>query len=365
MQLPVPPWYGPVMRKPLLLALVAPFLASAAGAQEGGRIQVRVFGSVIDRTQGIVSSSYSNGPDGVSIDQPYIFPVDATLIGSDGGGGGSSYGFAGMKTAPGGVQVTVNGSVSAGAPNEFTVDASAISTATATLADSFRIDVPSLPFGEPLVLTAHVFTNTTLLANSTQYDSVYADWGQFIAPAGLAASESRWNATLRTMFFFETETTTSGYCRDDRDEHTCPFPPLGLDQELSATNGGVVWFELEVAASVALSARAWGIDPASGSVFASADGMSDVGGLAPSGSTVGSAAGWGGLTVTSQGNPVTEFTAISQYTGYDYKNTFTPVPEVGGGIAQALAIALLALRRARHSSRSDAIGSRRAARRAA
>jgi len=54
--------------------------------------------------------------------------------------------------------------------------------------------------------------------------------------------------------------------------------------------------------------------------------------------------------VTSQGNAV-EFNAVSPTTGFDYHDTFVPapVPEVGGGLAQALAIALLARRRARHS----------------
>ena len=337
------------MRKPLLLALLGVVLASAAGAQSGGRIQVRVYGSVIDHTQGSIVSTYSNGPDGVSIDRPFVFPVDETLIATDGGGGSSSYGFAGMKTAPGGVQVTVNGSVSASPSTDFTDYANSESSATATIGDAFTIDVPSLPFGAPLVITAHVFTTSTLLSNSTGYDSANVDWGQYIAPAGIASSEAHWDATLRTTFFFETETTASGYCRDDTDEHTCPFPPLGLDHEFSATNGGVVSFELEVAASVALGARAWGLDPTTGSSFANADGISDLGGLAPSGGTAGSAAGWNGLTVTSQGNAVAEFSAISQYTGYDYKDTFVPAPEVGVGLAQALAIALLARRRARHS----------------
>lgn len=240
-------------------------------------------------------------------------PLFETLIATEGTGMDSAYGFAGMLTSPGGVQVTTNGSVSAGPSSDFTAYANTTAVATATWHDAFVISVPSLPDGAPLTLTAHVFTNGTLLAQSFQTDSVGADWGSFVGPAGLASSNSTWQVRLRTTQTFETSTTANAFCLDDRDDHNLCSAAQGF-----GTDG---YF-----------------------VTANADGMSDLGGLAPSGgsSGTGAAAGWAGLSVTHQEDPVDAFVATSADSGLDYRNAYVAVPEAGGSVPAAIAVLCVA-----------------------
>jgi hypothetical protein len=336
------------MPKQLLLFLFALVYASTATAWSQGRIQVVTTGSQYHHTDPSQSVSHSNGPDGAVIERSSDTPLFETVIATEGTGMGSAYGFAGMLTSPGGVQVTVNGSVSAGPSSDFTAYANTDAVANATWSDAFVISVPSLPDGAPLTLTAHVFTNGTLLAQSFQTDSVGADWGSFVGPAGLASSNSSWEVTLRTTYAFETSATASAFCLDDRDDHNlCSAPVLGLDHEFFAINGSIVSLALEVEARAALGAQAFGTDGYA--VTANADGMSDLGGLAPpggSGSGAGAAAGWAGLSVTYQENPVDEFAATSAHSGFDYRNAYVAtVPEASGAIPAAIAVLSVASRR--------------------
>lgn len=306
-------------RRSLMLPVLASicFGSVAAHAVSSVYVEINASASAYDIPSDTATVDASPNNNVFSQFDP-VLGVNASHIESRSAGAGTAFASGSAIANPAGCHVATNLSASASASETTNGSGGGNTDVQAAIGDSFALLVPSLPIGEPITVTASWYTSGNLLAS-------FAEGGEGVTTA---SAYSVWNANFALIpsggegYY----ATRSAGCQHDTVAQACWGDDFGTDDPavLTVPNGS------SLTVSISARARAWGGAQQSGGT-----GSSSMNAFADLGDTV----AWGGIASVKDagGNDLSEYTALSQETGYDYRFAYVPEPQMPALFAAAAA----------------------------
>lgn len=261
------------------------------------------------------SADQNNAPFGRVGDYPddqYVsvpmsnLPVSGSATLGANAGGGSSFASSSFMATAGGLHVSAVASASGSPPTGWNASGYSSSFADAVAYDSFIVSAPGLAADAVFTITASLYMTGSVGAMGFSPPS-----GGYDALATWQAEVSFENSTMMYVLqerasssFWDSPSTGAGYGGDG-------FSTLNLT--FTVANGQPT--RITIAGHV----RARAMAGAGSDAVAGADAWSDLG------HTI----GWGGISsvLDDAGNPLDTFTALSETSGFDYRNAYAEVPE--------------------------------------
>lgn len=251
--------------------------------------------------------------------------LNLSHIESRSAGAGSAFGSGAATASPGGVHVAANVSGAGSASPTTESGGSAQTDVQAAMGDSFVLLAPGLPIGAPLTLTASWSTSGNVFASFAANDG-----------SSNANAYSTWSANFALIPIGGEgfHATRSAGCQHDSVAQACWGDDFGAAPAVVTVANGAL-----VSVSISARARAWG-----SSYQAGGEGSASMNAFADLGNTV----AWGGITSVQEegGDPVSEYSASSADTGYDYRFAYAPEPQALE-LCAAAGAALFAVARSR------------------